>query len=220
MSNVRPLMLAIQNRDLAEAQTALQRDPGQATEALPGGISPLMFALYNGAPEIANLLRDARPLDIFEAAAIGDAQRVATLVLADPELMKTYSADGWTPLHLAAFFGSRDAVLVLVGLGAAIDAESTNPMQNTAMQAAVAGAAGESLTPLLIGLGADVQHVGGSGVTALHLAATRGFEGLCKLLLNRGIDRNARTEEGKTAAEIARDRGHQATATLLESATH
>jgi ankyrin repeat protein len=94
-------------------------------------------------------------------------------------------------------------------------------MRNTAMQAAIAGAAGESLAPLLIGLGADVQHVGGSGVTPLHLAATRGFEGLCKLLLNRGVDRDARTEDGKTAAELARDRGHLGTAALLElAATH
>jgi ankyrin repeat protein len=214
-------MLAIQNRDLAAAEAALARDPGQATEILPGGISPLMFALYNGVPEIANLLRDARPLDLFEAAAINDARRVATLVLADTGLMKTHSPDGWTPLHLAAFFGSRDAMLVLIGLGAALDAESANPMRNTAMQAAIAGAAGESLAPLLIGLGADVQHVGGSGVTPLHLAATRGFEGLCKLLLNRGVDRDARTEDGKTAAELARDRGHLGTAALLElAATH
>ncbi|MGH8504884.1 MAG: ankyrin repeat domain-containing protein, partial [Stenotrophobium sp.] len=204
----------------AEAQAALQRDAGQATELLPGGISPLMFALYNGAPEIADLLRDARPLDLFEAAAIGDARRVAALVLADAERIKAYSPDGWTPLHLAAFFGGRDAMLVLIGLGAVLDAESTNPMNNTAMQAAIAGVAGENLAPLLIGLGADVRHVGGSGVTALHLAATRGFEGLCKLLLNRGADRDARTEDGKTAAELARDRGHLGTAALLELATN
>ncbi|MGH8459972.1 MAG: ankyrin repeat domain-containing protein [Stenotrophobium sp.] len=218
MSNVPPLMLAIQNRDLVAARAALARDAGQATQALPGGISPLMFALYNGAPDIAALLRDARPLDVFEAAAIDDAQRIAALVLADPKLMTHYSPDGWTPLHLAAFFGSRDALLVLIGMGASLDALSTNPMSNTAMHAAIAGASGESLAPLLIALGADVQHVGGSGVTALHLAATRGFEGLCKLLLNRGVDRNARTEDGKTAAELARDRGHLGAAALLELA--
>lgn len=218
MSSVRPLMLAIQNRDLAEAKAALERDATQATDALPGGLTPLLFALYHGARDIAELLRSFREPDIYEAVALNDARLVAAQVLAEPERLTRHSVDGWTPLHLAAFFGSRDALLVLLGLGAPLDALSQNPMQNTPMHAALAGAAGESLAPLLIGFGADVHHVGGSGVTALHLAASRGFEGLCKLLLARGVDRTAQTEDGKTAAELARDRGHLATAALLELA--
>lgn len=218
MSSVRPLMLAIQNRDLAEAKAALERDATQATDALPGGLTPLLFALYHGARDIAELLRSFREPDIYEAVALNDARLVAAQVLAEPERLTRHSVDGWTPLHLAAFFGSRDALLVLLGLGAPLDALSQNPMQNTPMHAALAGAAGESLAPLLIGFGADVHHVGGSGVTALHLAASRGFEGLCKLLLARGVDRTAHTEDGKTAAELARDRGHLATAALLELA--
>ncbi len=216
MSAVRPLMLAIQNRDLAEAKAALERDASQATEALPGGISPFMFSLYNGAPEIAALLKGFRPLDIFEAAASNDGLRVAQLVAADPSLLAQYSADGWTPLHLAAFFGARDSAFVLLGTGAQLDAVSTNPMANTPMHAGIAGAAGESLAPLLIAIGADVHHVGGSQVTALHLAASRGFESLCKLLLARGVDRLAVTEDNKTAAAIARERNHLATAAMLE----
>lgn len=216
MSAVRPLMHAIQSRDLAAARAALKRDPTQATDPLPGGLSPLMFALYNGAAEIAELLKGFRPLDVFEAAASNDAHRVAALVSADPALLRAYSVDGWTALHLAAFMGARDSLLVLIGLGADLDAVSQNPMANTPMHAGIAGADGERLAPLLIALGANIHHVGGSGVTALHLAASRGFTALCRLLLNRGADRNARTEDGKTAAEIARDRGHLGTAAVLE----
>ena len=218
MSAVSPLMHAIQDRDLDAAKAALERDASQATTDLPGGLSPLLFALYNGAHDIAALLRGFRPLNLWEAAAYGDADRVAELLVADKRGIAALSPDGWTPLHLAAFFGQRDTALVLVALGAPLDALSENPMQNTPMHAAIAGALGESLAPLLIGFGADVHHVGGSGVTALHLAASRGFEGLCKLLLARGVDLQARTEDGKTAAEIARDRGHLATAALLELA--
>lgn len=218
MTAVRPLMLAIQNRDLAAAQAALERDAAQATEALPGGLSPLLFALYNGARDIAGLLREFRTPDIFEAVALNDARHTAGLLLADESLIRSYSPDGWTPLHLAAFFGSREAAFVLLGLAAPLDAVSQNPMANTPMHAAIAGAAGESLAPLLIGFGSNVNHVGGSGVTALHLAASRGFEALCKLLLARGAARQARTEDGKAAADLARDRGHLATAALLELA--
>lgn len=218
MSNPSPLMLAIQNRDTAAAKAALERDAAQATTALPGGISPLMFALYNGAAEIAALLKAFREPDAFEAAALNDAQRLASLVLANPALLTTHSVDGWTPLHLAAFFGSRDAALVLIGLGAPMDLASTNPMQNTALHAGIAGAGGETLAPLFLALGADPLVVGGSGVAALHLAASRGFESLCRLLLARGADRHAKTEDDKTAAEIARERGHLATAAALELA--
>lgn len=218
MSNVRPLVLAIQNRDLAAARAALERDASQATEAIPGGISPLLFALYNGARDIAELLRGFAEPNIFEAAALDDAHRVAACVVADPESLAVHSADGWTPLHLAAFFGARNAMLVLIGLGASLTAISQNPMQNTPLHAGIAGAGGEQLAPLLLALGSDPHYVGGSGITALHLAASRGFEALCRLLIARGADRAAKTEDGKTAADLARDRGHLPTAAALELA--
>lgn len=214
-TTVRPLMLAIQNRDLAAAEAALSRDPAQAVEPLPGGISPLMFALYNGAREIAERLRREITPNVFEAAALGESRELARRILEDESRLSAASPDGWTPLHLAAFFGQRDAVLVLVGLGAPVDSVSGNPMENTPLHAAIAGAAGEQLAPLLIGFGADVHHVGGSGVTALHLAASRGFLGLTRLLLARGVDRQALTEDGKSAADLARERGHLDVAHLL-----
>ena len=216
MSNVSPLMLAIQNRDAEAAKAALERDASQATTALPGGISPLMFALYNGAPEIAALLKVFREPDVFEAASLNEPMALAKLLIANPVLMNSHSVDGWTPLHLAGFFGARDTALVLIGLGAPLAANSTNPMQNTPLHAAIAGAGGESLAPLLLALGSDPLYVGGSGVSALHLAASRGFEALCRLLIARGADRLAKTEDGKTAAEIARERGHLATAAAIE----
>jgi uncharacterized protein len=217
MSDVRPLMHAIQNRDTEAARAALARDASQATDPLPGGLSPLMFALYNGAQEIAELLRAYRPLSLHEAVALDDTPAVARHVLDAPDAIRRHSVDGWTPLHLAAFFGQRDALLVLIGLGAPIDSISENPMQNTPMHAAIAGPAGEQMAPLLIGFGADVHHVGGSGITALHLAATRGFNGLTRLLMARGVDRSLKTEDDKTAADLARERGHLDVAQLLDN---
>ena len=217
MSDVRPLMHAIQNRDTQAARAALARDASQATDPLPGGLSPLMFALYNGAQEIAELLRAYRPLSLHEAVALDDTPAVARHVLDAPDAIRRHSVDGWTPLHLAAFFGQRDALLVLIGLGAPIDSISENPMQNTPMHAAIAGPAGEQMAPLLIGFGADVHHVGGSGITALHLAATRGFNGLTRLLMARGVDRSLKTEDDKTAADLARERGHLDVAHLLDN---
>lgn len=218
MTVLSPLLHAIQARDLSAAMSALERDPSQATTEIPGGLSPLMFALYNGAHDIAELLKSYRSLNLYEAASFGDSHRVAELVISDKALLTNFSPDGWTALHLAAFFGKRDALLTLIGLGAPLDEISQNPIQNTPMQAAIAGSDAERLAPLMIALGADITHVGGSGVSTLHLAASRGLESLCKLLLNRGANRLARTEDGKTAAELARDRNHLATAAMLELA--
>lgn len=220
MTAVSPLLHAIQGRDLAAAMSALERDPSQATTEILGGLSPLMFALYNGAHDIAGLLKGYRPLNLHEAASSGDASRVAALVIADKALLKCFSPDGWTALHLAAFFGQRDTLLTLIGLGAPLDEISQNPIRNTPMHAAIAGVGAERQAPLMIALGADVAYIGGSGVSALHLAASRGLEALCKLLLSRGADRLAKTEDGKTAAELARDRGHLATAAMLELAVN
>jgi ankyrin repeat protein len=216
MDTDRPLIQAIQNRDLAAARTALAADELDATEPLAGGLSPLLFALYHGARDIAELLSGFRPPDVFEAAALDAAHPLAQRIGADPALLDAYSVDGWTALHLAAFFGARNALLVLVGLGAQLEARSKNPMMNTPLHAAVSGAAAETLAPLLIALGADVRAVGGTRITALHLAAARGYAPLCKLLIARGAPRDVVTDDGKTAADLARDRNHAALAAMLD----
>ena len=141
MSHVRPLHHAIEARDLTAARDALERDASQATEPLPGGLSPLMFALYHGAHEIAELLRAFAEPDVFESAALNDASAVARHVVADSSAVARFSPDGWTPLHLAAFFGARNAALVLIGLGASLEVLAQNPTGNTPLHAAVAGAA-------------------------------------------------------------------------------
>ena len=45
--------------------------------------------------------------------------------------LNAYSYDGWTPLHLAAFFGQRAAVERLMAAGADLNAVSRNALRNT-----------------------------------------------------------------------------------------
>lgn len=220
MTAIPPLHLAIQSRDFDAARDALERDAEQALQPLPGGLSPLLFALYSGAHDIANLLRQFREPDLFEAAALDDAEAVARLLLASPSAVLGYSPDGWTALHLAAFMGARHALFVLLGLGAPLDVAAQNPSANTPLHAAIAGADGERSAPLLIALGADVGALGADGVSTLHLAAARGFDALCRVLIARGVDRSLRTSEGHSAADLARARGHAALAAWLDGVTN
>ena len=50
-----------------------------------------------------------------------------------------FAYDGWTPLHLAAFFGHLDAAARLLEAGASLAAVSRNSLTNTPLHAAVAG---------------------------------------------------------------------------------
>ena len=47
-------------------------------------------------------------MSVFEACAAGEMERVERLLASDPAAVNTFSADGWTPLHLAAFFGHTE----------------------------------------------------------------------------------------------------------------
>src|SRR3982074_1321818 len=68
------------------------------------GESAILTAVYHRQKEIVNLLvARGATLSIFEASAAGELERVERLLNADT--INEYSADGWTPLHLAAFFG-------------------------------------------------------------------------------------------------------------------
>src|SRR5207244_8898800 len=70
------------------------------------GESAILTAVYHRQKEIVNLLvARGAALTLPEASAAGELERAERLVAADPGAVNDYSGDGWTPLHLAAFFG-------------------------------------------------------------------------------------------------------------------
>ena len=121
--------------DAAAIRAAIAADPAAVSHRDPSGETPLMAALYRGHGAIVELLIDAGArLDIFAAAATG---RIAELEAAlTTTAIDTISYDGWTPLHLAAFFGHTAAVRVLLDAAAPVNAISTNSLRNTALHAA------------------------------------------------------------------------------------
>jgi len=156
-----------------------------------------MQALYEGKPELARELAAARSdLDVFEAAAIGDVDRLRALLDEDPSLATAWSDDGFTPLHFAAFFGHPAAARLLAERGADLEACSTN--EQFALDARPlhsAAAAGErEVCEVLLDAGADVNAVQHGGYTALLEARQSGNEELAQLLLERGADPTARLD--------------------------
>src|SRR5438105_5043922 len=89
-------------------------------------LSELMQALYQGKGERAQELRRQRDdLDLFEAAAVGDTACIRRLLAAGQDV-NAWTSDGFTALHLAAFFGGPEAVRELVAAGAHLETAARN----------------------------------------------------------------------------------------------
>ncbi len=198
------VMSAIVANDEGAALAALSQIPPGAARSEG---SPLLQALYRGMGRLPGALMAAGYApDLHEAAALGDAERVAALVAAGAPV-SGLGHDGWTPLHLAAFMGQASSVRVLLAAGADVAAVGDNPMANQPLHAAIAGRGDAGAIAALLGAGADVAYAAAGGTTPLHLAASRGNEGLSRTLIAAGADKAARTADGKTAAAIAAERG-------------
>lgn len=148
------LVEAAKSGELAVLRGILASDPRLAVQRLPSGESPLMAALYRGHHAVVDALVDAgAEVDVFAAAATGRSDHLQRL-LALPGAVTAYSYDGWTPLHLAAFFGQRAATRLLLDAGADVQAVSRNTLENTPLHAATAGRHSD-VALLLLEAGAD-----------------------------------------------------------------
>lgn len=209
MSVATRMIEAVKAGDADGLRSILQSDADAAGARTEGGDSPLLMALYHGRRDLAELiLAHGRRLDAFEAAALGDVERLRAELDGEPGAITRYSSDGWTPLHLAAFFGHTDAVRLLLERGADVRALSINQMRNMPLHAALAGPMGMDGIRLLVEAGADVNARQHGGYTALHSAAQNGRMDVIDLLLDHGADANAATEDGRRPIGFARDRGH------------
>jgi ankyrin repeat protein len=219
MSTLETFFDAIKKNDVAQVARALDAEPALATRRGANGETPAIVAIYGRAPQILALLR-ARgiELDVFEAAAAGDAERVRTLVARDPSLREAHAPDGWTPLHLAGHFRQTGVIDVLLAHGADVNAISRNDHANAPLHAAAAGGADITVMRRLIAAGASLDHRQSAGYTALHEVAAIGNAEVVRLLLDAGADPDARNREGRTPADLARDAGHAALADVLDGA--
>lgn len=209
------LIEAAQSGDLSRVKRELEQLTARDTASLGAGRSPVQEALYRGHGEVVDHLHRVWRLDIHEAAALGDVDRLEEIIQTKAKDVNSLSYDGWTPLHLAAFMDRVGAVKTLLQEGADLGALSSNAISNTPLHASLAGAQSVEVVQLLIRDGADVNHRAGGGVAPLHLAASRGSKELVKVLLAAGADPATTTDDGKTAADIASERGHPELAELL-----
>lgn len=218
-SSERELFDAISRGDVERVQTMLDADPSLASARDEEGVSALMRARYRLDRDLLDAVRaHLDELDVFEAAALGDLAGLTAELDVDPSAVAARSADGFTPLHLAAFFRQTDAVALLLARGADVDARGTGWMTGTALHAATGGHDREAAR-LLLESGADPNLRQAEGYTPLHAASHNGDAELVDLLLEHGADPRLTTDAGEDAVAIAEASGDAATIEVLRQAT-
>ncbi len=195
---------AIRSKDATKVHGLLERNPQLVESSNADGLSPLTVAVYAGAADIVSELSSRVHPTIFEASAMGNTLLLDRLLVRDPALVRSFSPDGWTPLHLAAHFGQAEAARLLISRGAFVNTIARNGVANQPLQAALAGGSVE-VARILIEAHADVNHRSHGGVTAAHLAAVSGSVESMEMLRKAGADLTAKSTGGKSPLDFARE---------------
>jgi ankyrin repeat protein len=219
-------LAAVRTQDLPGVQRMLEQDPSLASARDDKG-SAVSSALGTRVGEgflprrrnrvLDALLRRHPQLTPWEVCSVGTAEQVRTEVEKDAAFVKTYSKNGWTPLHAAAYGDNVAAIAVLVQAGADVNARAKNKFDNTPLQVSMLTQSVRA-AKALVDAGADVNARQAEGFTALQGAAESGDVESIRLLLAAGADPAVVTPSGKTALGMARERKHTQAARVLESA--
>src|SRR3954469_9225322 len=119
-------------------------------------ISPALEALYHGDRDRAeSLLAPEDELPAYEAAAFGRIERLRRLLDEDPAAARSWSPDGFTPLPLAIYGGSEEAVRLLLERGADPNALATGDIARVRPLGTARFVGRPDLEEILVEAGAD-----------------------------------------------------------------
>lgn len=208
MATAGELIEAVNAGDAARIREILAGDPTLVAARDEASVSALMLSRYRFDREATDALLEADPeLDVFEATALGHVDRLRERLLDDAAAAQAYSPDGFTALHLAAFFGKPEAARLLLEHGADVAAYTRNSLANQPLHAAAAGRHIE-VCRVLLSAGADVNATQHGGFTPLHESAQHGDVEMSELFLSAGADTAATSDAAETPAQIAAAAGH------------
>ncbi len=210
------LIAAIKSNEVARARQIVEADRSLTNARDENGVSAIMNARYRGQTELVELLLASGViLDVFEAATLGNLARLREVLDRDARQVNVWSADGFTPLHLACFFGQEQSARLLLERGADPAAVAQNPMRVQPLHSAAAGRQ-LGIMRMLLERGAPVNARQHLGWTALHEAANQGNREMVETLLRHGADPALGNDDGKTPADIAAERRHAEIAELFQ----
>lgn len=215
MEQLYSFIQAIKSGDLPQVRSLLTTDPTLAQARTDKGVSVVLLAAFYQQQEILEVLVEKKgKLDIYEAAAVGDKKMLNRALNRAPELINSFSEDGFSPLGLASYFNQREVVELLLSKGARANIVTKNEVKATPLHEAVSAGLVD-IARVLLENGAKVNARQGAGYTPLHQAAYNGNAEMAALLLEFGADVEAHLPNGKTPYNIAQEKGHPEVAALL-----
>ncbi len=166
------LVQAIAGNDAFRVGALLSEAPEMVSKRDSQGRTPILLALYFRQEDLAALIRErTTDIDVFEAAALGETERVAELLEKTPEGAKAVAPDGFGLLGLAVYFGRKETAEFLLKAGANPDTSSANQFKVRPLHSAAAHrdpARSLELIKLLLEAGADPNVAQAGGWTPLH----------------------------------------------------
>src|SRR5690348_16337219 len=101
---------AIDADDEAGAVALVDAEPARAARPGPDGSTPVLYAMYQHRFALARAIAAAGAahgveFGLADASALDDADRIRAILDASAIPADTRTADGFTPLQLAAYFG-------------------------------------------------------------------------------------------------------------------
>ncbi|HEV8484598.1 MAG TPA: ankyrin repeat domain-containing protein [Blastocatellia bacterium] len=206
---------AVTSGEALKVKEWVKQDRSLARATDEKGVSAILLAVYYRRAEVVDVLLSVGfDLNIFEAAATGQTDRIRKLLKKDPELVNAFAPDGFYPLGLAIFFGHLETATLLMTSGAEVNMAAKNDLKVMPLHAAASSRQLDAAR-MLIKRGADVNSAHQAGYTALHAVAATGQLEFAELLLVSGADVNAKTDMGKTALTFAVEAGQPEMAALL-----
>lgn len=216
MKNIDQIAAFIQTGDIESLKKALSNNPDLANCKTENGISLLTFAVYCRNIEATELIKQNKSsFDIYEHIMLGNLVQTKDNFKTNKASINQFSADGFTPLGLACFFGHSKIVEFLIANGADVNIASNNDFKVSPLHSACAISNLEIAASLLKN-GANVNVKQQGDATSLHSAAHNGQLKLVKLLVKYGADMHAKMKDGQTALSMAEDKSFSEVAEFLK----